>query len=1190
VTCTSCGATNSPGRRFCGECGSPLSVGCPACGAANEPGVKFCGQCGASLAAVASTAAGVAQVAPQATRSAPTAERKLVSVLFADLVGFTTLSESKDAEEVRDLLTRYFDTARQIITRYGGAIEKFIGDAVMAVWGTPVAQEDDAERAVRAALDLTQAVQAVGADVGAPDLRARAGVMTGEAAVTLGAEGQGMVAGDLVNTASRAQSAAEPGVVLVGDATRRATEAAIAYEDGGSHALKGKAEPVQLWRALRVVAAVGGMMRFAGLEPPFVGRDRELRLVKEMFHASAEERRAHLVSVVGLAGIGKTRLSWEFEKYIDGLARDVWWHRGRCLAYGEGVTYWALAEMVRSRAGIIEDEPPATAREKLRAALPEHIADPDERGWVEPRLAHLLGLEERTTPDQENLFSAWRLFFERLADTNPTVLVFEDLQWADSGLLDFIEYLVDWSRDHPLFVMTLARPELADRRPNWGAGKRNFSSLSLEPLSRGAMTELIAGLVPGLPEELRARVLDRAEGVPLYAVETVRMLIDRGLLISQNGRYALAGPIETLEVPETLHGLIAARLDGLTTEERRLIQDASVLGKAFTKGGLTALGGLLGRDLDALLTSLVRKEVLSVQADPRSPERGQYGFLQELVKRVAYDTMSKKERKGKHLAAARHLESGAEEEGLAGVIASHYLDAYRAAPDAEDAQEIRSSARHMLIRAGDRAASLAGHEEAEDHFTQGAELTDDPTTKAALLERAGEEAYASGNHDVAISRYEGAIDLFEGHGHTHPAARVKARLAFLMWDRGRFAEAVGELEQSFRVLSAEERDADLAWIAQQLGRILYFAGRSEEAIEPLETALDIAEGLWLPEVFAQAMTTKAIVLYSGKERRREGMALLRHALEVALENDLPSAAMRARNNLADLAAQSDRYEEARQHVLDGLAMARRVGNRQQEWTLLGFQLYTFFALGDWDELLHMAGQLPQAALAQTRGPFSHFMLAIPAVHLHRGELDQAEANFAVFPESEASPDVQERIFALAGRASLLRAQGHSAEALAMAEQALELWQELGLSHEGLKEAFVTATEAAFDIGDLHKVEESLRLVDGIEPGRRSRTMYGHALRFRARLAAQREHDDQVEQGYREAAAMFREMATPFWLAQTLLEHSEWLAEHDRQSEGQSLVAEARDIFERLRAKPWLDRTDRLSEEAMAKTAKAGSPT
>jgi len=341
------------------------------------------------------------------------AERRLVSVLFADLVGFTTLSESRDAEEVRELLSRYFDSCKRLILLYGGTVEKFIGDAVMAVWGTPTAQEDDAERAVRAALDLVAMVSTLGREVGAPELRARAGVLTGEAAVTLGAEGEGMVAGDLVNSASRIQSVAEPGKVLVGERTRRASEAAIAYEDAGSHELKGKAEPVLLFRALRVTGARGGALKSEGLEPPFVGRERELRLVKELFHASAEEKKAHLVSVVGIAGIGKSRLSWEFEKYVDGLIEDVWWHRGRCLAYGDGVAYWALAEMVRMRCGIVEEEEPSSAREKLRAALAEHIADPQERRWVEPRLAHLLALEEGAAGDQENLFSAWRIFFER---------------------------------------------------------------------------------------------------------------------------------------------------------------------------------------------------------------------------------------------------------------------------------------------------------------------------------------------------------------------------------------------------------------------------------------------------------------------------------------------------------------------------------------------------------------------------------------------------------------------------------------------------------------------------------------------------------------------------------------------------------------------------------------------------------
>src|SRR6266511_2954204 len=548
--CASCGTENSPGRKFCGGCGALLSQACPACGAANEPGVRFCGDCGVSLDV---------GIASASVRQAPVAERRLVSVLFADLVGFTSASEGRDAEETRELLTRYFDTCRTVIERYGGTVEKFIGDALMAVWGTPVAQEDDAERAVRAALDLVQAVHTLGQELETPGLKARAGVLTGEAAVTLGAESQGMVAGDLVNTASRIQALAEPGTVLVGEVTRRATEAAVVYEQAAEHEVKGKAEPISVSRAVRIIGGRGGALRSEGLEAPFVGRDQELRLVKDLFHSSAEEGKAHLLQVIGIGGIGKSRLAWEFYKYFDGLAEVYRWHRGRCLAYGEGVTYWALAEMVRGRCGIVEAEDPAQALDKLKATTADYIPDPDERAWVDPRLAHLLGLAERTAAEPEDLFSAWRLFFERLADRLPVIMVFEDMQWADGSLLDFVDYLQNWSRSHPIFVMAMARPE----------------------------------------------------------------------------------------VPETLHALIAARLDGLDPKERAVLQDAAVLGKTFTGESLGALNGMSGAELEPLLRALVHKEVLFVQADPRSPGRGQYGFLQDLVRRVAYETLSRKERKAR---------------------------------------------------------------------------------------------------------------------------------------------------------------------------------------------------------------------------------------------------------------------------------------------------------------------------------------------------------------------------------------------------------------------------------------------------------------------------------------------------------------------------------------------------------------
>src|SRR3954452_14337390 len=499
MTCSACGTLNEAGRKFCAEGGAPLGNLCVECGAGNAAGAKFCGECGARLGAAQAGRPGPSS--PVGEASGGMAERRLVSVLFADLVGFTSIAEHRDAEDVRELLTRYFDTARRLIERYGGTVEKFIGDAVMAVWGAPVAQEDDAERAVRTALDLVAAAAAIGDEFGSAELRLRAGVMTGEAAVTVGAVGQGLVAGDLVNAASRVQALADPGSVYVDDATRRATEAAIAYEDAGLHHLKGRTSPIPLHAALRVMSARRGEGRSVGLEPPFIGRAREFRLVKDLFHATADEQRARLVSVSGVAGVGKSRLAWEFEKYIDGLADDVFWHRGRCLAYGDGIAYWALGEMVRMRARIAEEDDPETAFRKLRVTLGTVVSDDDDRAFLEPRLAHLIGLAERTAPDQEDLFSAWRLFFERLAETAPVVMVFEDLQWADAGLLDFIEYLLDWSRSYPLYLLTVSRPDLATRRPSWGAGRRDFTSIFLEPVGDNEMSGLLDGLVPGLPEE-----------------------------------------------------------------------------------------------------------------------------------------------------------------------------------------------------------------------------------------------------------------------------------------------------------------------------------------------------------------------------------------------------------------------------------------------------------------------------------------------------------------------------------------------------------------------------------------------------------------------------------------------------------------------------------------------------------------
>jgi class 3 adenylate cyclase/tetratricopeptide (TPR) repeat protein len=1107
----------------------------------------------------------LAATAPaSAPASTPAAERRLVSVLFADLVGFTTLSESRDAEEVRELLSRYFDTCRRLIELYGGTVEKFIGDAVMAVWGTPVATEDDAERAVRAALDLVTAVGALGEELGAENLKARAGVLTGEAAVTLGATGQGMVAGDLVNTASRVQSVAEPGTVVVGEATRRAAEQTVVFEDAGSFELKGKDGETPLWRALRVVSGRLGSLKSQGLEAPFVGRDRELRQIKELFHSTADERRAQLVSVTGIAGIGKSRLSWEFYKYFDGIEQIVYWHRGRCLAYGDGVTYWALADMVRMRCGIAEDEEPETAVQKLRATLDEHLLDAEDREYVEPRLAQLLGLGEHETRERQDLFGAWRLFFERLSDVYPTVLAFEDMQWADSSLLDFIEYLLEWSRNSPILVITLARPDLVDRRPTWGAGHRNFASLYLEPLSEPAMQELLAGLVPGLPQALRDQILARAEGIPLYAVETVRMLLDRKLLAEDGASYRVVGEVESLAIPETLQALAAARLDSLSADERRIVQDAAVLGKTFTLTALGALTGLGRDDLEPVLAGLVRKELLGLQVDPRSPEHGQYGFLQDLIRQVAYDTLAKRDRRDKHLAAAEHLADSLAEEEVAEVVASHLVEAYRLDPDAEDAAELRGRARRALISGAERAAALGANEEAGRFFTQAAELASSPADEAAALTRAGEMVHLLGRTDEAESLYRRASALYMELGETHGVARLAAMLGYVALTNGRSEEAERVMREAYETVKDDEPDADVALLSGRLAQLYAFSGDARAA-ELVDRTLDIAEGLQLHEAMLRGWGAKAVMLFPTRPTEAFGLFML--TLSIAREHDMTRSMAVAYGNVNDAAMQRDLYRDCVGYLEEALPLARRIGDRRNEWFMLAEQSYVLSMLGRWDEAVARASELP-GEFVGTDIVTASVLTGVAEIHIRRGQLVVAQELLGRFDAIARSDDVQMHGSVFAATSAVRLAEGRMREALAAAERAIEGRQTLGLGSQDVKQGFRNGLEAALALGDLDSVNRLLRIVEDAPVGLRPPYLAALAQRFRARLAGDAPEADRL---FASAAGGFAAIDVVFEEAVVQLEHAEWLSRIGRPGEAEQLVARARETFERLGATPWLER-------------------
>ena len=958
MRCAACGTENRPDRKFCSQCGAGLALACVACGAANLPGERFCGECGRPLETSAATqgshsvdGGSPAVIAPGAAiGAAPSgAERRLVSVLFVDLVGSTTIAETRDAETVRELLGDWFEAARAIIDRYGGTVEKFIGDAVMAVWGAPSAHEDDAERAVRAALDLVDAVGTLGQGAGIVDLAARAAVLTGEAAVTLGAQGQGLVAGDLVNTASRLQGAALPGTVLVGEATEQATREAIVFEPAGEQDVKGKAMPVAAWRAVRVVAGRRGVGRADRLEAPFVGRAAELRALKDALTATGVERKARYVAITGQAGIGKSRLAWELEKYVDGLVEGVYWHRGRSPAYGEGIAYWALGEMVRSRAEMLETDPPGVAATKLSTALDEYVPDPEDRRWIEPHLRVLLGLDGASGGDRSEQFGAWRRFFENVAARGTVALVFEDLQWADDGLLDFIDSVLEWSRSHSILVIALARPDLIERRPTLGSTGRNAVTLHLEPLEPAEMHELLAGLAPELDTETIDAVVARSDGIPLYAIELVRMVRDGATV-------AGSGHVDRLAIPPSLRALVAARLDSLSVADRSLLQDAAVLGQSFTIPGLAVVSGEDPAALEARLRALVRREFLSVEADPRSPERGQYAFVQSVVHEVAYDTLARRDRRTRHLAAARYVDSLGDD-AMATVVASHYLEAYRAAPDDEQGRVIRAQARVALRAAADRSARLHNYGQAVRDLDRSLELTDDAAERAGLLVQQAELNEAGAHYDEAVATAGLARSAYETLEDKRAALQTTALIGRIETKRGHWDEAAVLLERGLVDLDPSSDPATYARLAAEFARTHMVNDRNVEGAAWADRALAAAGPLRRVDIIAEAMNTRGVCQqYLG--RFDEGIASIRASVELAAGHHLSAAELRARYNLAGRLATDDPFGSI-DTLRTGLEVARRTGRR--DW-LGALGLFLSTVLGsfgiDFDEALAVLEEVP----------------------------------------------------------------------------------------------------------------------------------------------------------------------------------------------------------------------------------------
>jgi class 3 adenylate cyclase len=801
---------------------------CSKCGTENPERAKFCLECGAAL--------------EDSALASVHEERKVVSVLFCDLVGFTAASEQQDPEDVRRRIRRYQERVRQEIERYGGTVEKFVGDAVMAAFGAPVVHEDDAERAVRAGLRVVGAIAELNDADPDLNLQVRLGVNTGEAVVALGARperGEGMVTGDVVNTASRIQAVAPVNAVAVSDQTYRATSRVFDYEPLQPVSVKGKKEPLTMWRPVAARARFGSDI--GRHKTPFVGRELERPMLIGTFERAAQQRSVQLVTIVGEPGVGKSRLVAELFAYVDGKPGLFRWKQGRCLPYGEGITFWALGEIVKAEAGILESDSAEVSLAKLSAVVSPVERD---RQWLLDRVAPLVGIESASPAERQELFTAWRRFIGTLVAARPSVVVFEDLHWADEALLDFLEHLVEWLPDVPVLVLCTARPELYERRPSWATGLRNAQTINLTPLTDDQTAQLVSYMLTTtvLTPELERAILLRAGGNPLYAEEFVRYLADRG---PTDGDTALA---ETA-LPDTVQALIAARLDTLSPDRKSLLQDAAVLGKVFWASALAEIGNRGGEEIELALHELVRKELVRPSRSSSMEGEDEYSFWHLLVRDVAYSQIPRSERARRHRAAAGWIERKAGErvEDLAEVLAYHYLQALElAAAAGEAAHDLKTPARRFLALAGERALGL-DTEQAKSRLTRALELAapSDPE-RPELLVRWADAAFQAGQPIEAASALEEALTSLREQGDAEAAARALQLLSLVSLRLGE-GRQVALAAEAVELLQRKALTPALVDAYARLAHMQVRAGAYAEGIDAADRALNAAAALGLSE-------------------------------------------------------------------------------------------------------------------------------------------------------------------------------------------------------------------------------------------------------------------------------------------------------------------------------------------------------
>jgi class 3 adenylate cyclase/tetratricopeptide (TPR) repeat protein len=895
---------------------------------------------------------------------APTAlpeERRQVTVVFADLSGYTAVAERMDPESVKSLVDRSLRRLGEEVDRYGGRVDKYIGDNVMAVFGAPIAHEDDTERAVRAALGMQHAMTEINERLGEThgvSLALRVGVNTGE--VVAGAVGDGYtVIGDTVNVAARLQSAAQPGSVTVGEGTFKATRQAIEYHPLEPLTLKGKAEPVPAWEAVGVLAAQPARSRTTWGEAPLVGRSDKLELLRSVYDRMERDRRPHLVTVIGQAGVGKSRLRQELERLLSQHEPAPTFREGRCLPYGSGIVYWPLGEVIRAEAGIVDGEGAEQAWEKLRTSI-EGLMDFGGQEQTEPperraaMIGRLLGIEapadvpqpEGEDPQRmrEAFFSSVRSVIEAMARRRPLVLVLEDIHWADHGMLDLIEYLAQWVRG-PLMLLCLARDELLERRARWGGGRHDATSILLEPLSVDETRELVTTLLgsDNGDSDAVAAVAERAGGNPFFAEEMARRLADE------------AGG-ELFELPETVQSLLAARLDSLEQSERMLVQHAAVVGRTFWEGSLS-IGGQSDQATRNALQSLQEKDIIVPDVGVRLEGEREYAFKHVLIRDVAYGMLPRAVRSRKHFDVGRFIEERAGErtDEVVALLAEHYGRAAILGKEAglsgPEVEPIHRKALHYLEAAGDAAAALYSNPEAFDHYeaARKIECPHDPGAVARVMEKQGDVAFRMGRVGNAVELWEEALEYHRQQEDLTRVADLHRKIGAGLWNRGERKLAIERYQKGINLLKDGPPCLELVHLYEEAASLYMHAGDNMLAIYASEKALRLAEKLQETRVASRAhgIFGRVFGRIGDTAKAREN---LERSVELARDSD-DGETIRALLTLGHhLEVSEADYDGAGQAYGEALALAQQVGDLPAQVELQSSiaQVATYRAA--WDEV------------------------------------------------------------------------------------------------------------------------------------------------------------------------------------------------------------------------------------------------